>query len=71
VRYSQTTLRPNDSASSTSATPTATMATGRGSTPETATVRTTPVAAATTLPQYLGGSGAASQGTIHPATSSR
>ena len=70
VRYSQTMLRPNDSASSTSAAPTAIMPTGRGSTPETATVRTMPWTAATTLPQYRGGSGAASHGTAHPATSS-
>jgi hypothetical protein len=51
ARYSQTMLRPNDSASRTRAAPTAIMPTGRGSTPETATVSTTPWTAATTFPQ--------------------
>jgi hypothetical protein len=70
VRYSQPTLCANDSASRTRAAPTTIMPTSRGSSPETAAVRATPWTAATTLPQYRGGSGAASQGTTHPAISS-
>ena len=70
VRYSQITLRPNDSASSSSATATAIIPTRRLGTPDAATVSTMPWTAATTLPQYRGGNGAASHGISQPASSS-
>ena len=70
VRYSQITLRPNDSASSSNATATAIIPARRSSSPDAATVSTMPCTAATTLPQYRGGSGAASHGISQPASSS-
>ena len=70
VRYSQITLRPNDSASSSNAAATAIIPARRSGSPEAATVSTMPATAATTLPQYRGGSGAASHGISQPATSS-
>src|SRR5690348_1150722 len=70
VRYSQITLRPNDSASSSSATATAIIPVRRPGTPDAAAVSTMPVNAATTLPQYRGGNGAASHGISQPASSS-
>ena len=51
VRYSRTTSRPNDSASSSRATPTAAMPIARGRTPAIATVSVIPWTAATTLRQ--------------------
>ena len=70
VRYSQITLRPNDSASSSNAAATAIIPARRSSTPDAATVSTMPWTAATTLPQYRGGNGAASHGISQPASSS-
>ena len=70
VRYSQITLRPNDSASSSNAAATASIPVRRSSSPDAATVSTMPWTAATTLPQYRGGNGAASHGTSQPASSS-
>ena len=70
VRYSQITSRPNDSASSSSATATAIIPARRLGTPEAATVSTTPWTAATTLRQNRGGNGAASHGISQPASSS-
>src|SRR5262249_12555308 len=63
VRYSQKMLWAKDSISSTSATPTATRLTRCGSAPDAATVSTMAWTAATTLPQYRGGNGAANHGT--------
>src|ERR1700722_12628677 len=70
VRYSQSTLRPNDSASSSKAMATAILPVSRSTTPDAATVSTMPWTAATTLPQYRGGNGAASHGISQPASSS-
>ena len=70
VRYSQITSRPNDSASSSSATATAIIPARRLGTPDAATVSTMPWTAATTLRQNRGGNGAASHGISQPASSS-
>ena len=70
VRYSQITLRPNDSASNSNAAATAIIPVRRSTTPDAATVSTMPWTAATTLPQYRGGNGAASHGISQPASSS-